>query len=63
MKTVTISKSRAKSSLRQIEAGKRDDGFGVFDSRVFAKNTTTEIELISVAQLELLSGKFEFILK
>ena len=58
-----ISKSRAKSSLKQIEAGKRSDGLGVFDAKVFAKNATTEIELTSVAQLESLTGKFEFILK
>ena len=58
-----ISKSRAKSALKQIEAGRRSDGLGVFDAKVFAKNTTTEIELTSVAQLESLTGKFEFILR
>jgi len=58
-----ISKARAKSSLKQIEAGKRSDGLGIFDARVFAKNKTEEIELTSVTQLESLKGKFEFILK
>ena len=58
-----ISKARAKASLKQIEAGKRSDGMGKFDSKVFAKNETVEIELTSVAQLESLTGKFEFILK
>ena len=58
-----ISKARAKSSLKQIAAGKRSDGLGIFDAKVFAKNATTEIELTSIAQLESLKGKFEFILK
>jgi hypothetical protein len=58
-----ISKARAKASLRQIEAGKRSDGMGEFDAKIFAKNETVEIELTSVAQLESLTGKFEFIIK
>jgi hypothetical protein len=61
-----ISKSRAKSSLKQIEKGKRDDGMGKFDARVFAKKDGKEIELKTLSDLELLdkySTDYEYMLK
>ena len=61
-----VSKSRAKSSLKQIEKGKRDDGMGKFDAKVFAKKDGKEIELKTLSDLELLdkySTDYEYILK
>ena len=61
-----ISKSRAKSSLKQIEKGKRDDGMGKFDAKVFAKKDGKEIELKTLSDLELLdkySTDYEYMLK
>ena len=61
-----VSKSRAKSSLKQIEKGKRDDGMGKFDAKVFAKKDGKEIELKTLSDLELLdkySTDYEYMLK
>jgi hypothetical protein len=62
-KTSTVSKSRAKSSLKQIKKGKRDDGMGKFDAKVFAVKDGKEIELKTQSDLDKHSTGYEYILK
>ena len=58
-----INKSRAKSSLKQIEQGYRDDGFGKFDSKVFAIKDDKEIELKKLSDLNKYSTGYKYGLK
>ena len=62
-RTSTVSKSRAKSSLKQIEKGKRDDGMGKFDARVFAKKDGKEVELKTLSDLDKHATGYEYLLK
>lgn len=59
----TISKSRAKSSLKQIKQGYRDDGMGIFNAKVFAVKDGKEIELKNQSDLDKHSTGYEYILK
>jgi len=59
----TISKSRAKSSLKQIKQGYRDDGMGKFNARVFAVKDGKEIELKTQSDLDKHSTGYKYTLK
>ncbi len=59
----TISKSRAKSSLKQIEKGKRDDGMGKFNAKVYAVKDGKEIELKTLSDLDKHSTGYKYTLK
>ena len=58
-----ISKSRAKSSLKQIENGKRDDGMGKFNAKVYAVKDGKEIELKTLSDLDKHSTGYKYTLK
>ena len=58
-----INKSRAKSSLKQIENGKRDDGMGKFTAKVFAIKNDKEIELKNLSDLSKYSTGYKYALK
>ena len=58
-----INKARAKSSLEQIKKGKRSDGMGKFDAKVFAIKGTQEIELKDPADLAKYSVGYKYGLK
>ena len=61
--TSTVSKSRARSSLKQIEKGKRDDGMGKFDAKVFAVKDDKETELKTLSDLDKHSTGYKYLLK
>ena len=59
-----ISKASAKSSLKQIEKGKRDDGMGKFDAKVYAIDKDgKEQELKTLKDLDKYSSEFKYGLK
>jgi hypothetical protein len=59
-----VSKARAKSSLKQIEKGKRDDGMGKFDAKVYAIDKDgKEQELKTLKDLDKYSSGFKYGLK
>jgi hypothetical protein len=58
-----INKSRAKSSLDQIKKGKRADGMGKFDAKVYAIKGTQEIELKTPEDLAKYSVGYKYGLK
>ena len=62
-RTSTISKSRAKSSVKQIEKGKRDDGMGKFDAKVFAVKDGKKTELKTLADFDKHSSGYEYSLE
>jgi len=58
-----INKARAKSSLEQIKKGKRSDGMGKFDAKVYAIKGTQEIELTDPSDLAKYSTGYKYGLK
>ena len=58
-----INKARAKSSLEQIKKGKRSDGMGKFDAKVYAIKGTQEIELTDPSDLAKYSVGYKYGLK
>jgi hypothetical protein len=58
-----INKARAKSSLEQIKKGKRADGMGKFDAKVYAIKGTQEIELTDPSDLIKYSTGYKYGLK
>ena len=58
-----INKSRAKSSLDQIKKGKRADGMGKFNAKVFAIKGTQEIELKTPEDLAKYATGYKYGLK
>ena len=58
-----INKARAKSSLEQIKKGKRSDGMGKFDAKVYAIKGTQEIELKDPSDLTKYSSGYKYGLK
>lgn len=57
-----VSKARAKSTLRQIEKGSRDDGFGEVDAKVYAVKDNRRIELKTLKDLDKYSVGYEYVL-
>ena len=62
-RTSYINKSRAQSSLKQIEKGKRDDDMGKFTAKVFAIKDDKEIELKNLSDLDKYSTGYKYALK
>jgi hypothetical protein len=60
--TSSVSKARAKSTLRQIEKGSRDDGFGQVNAKVYAVKDNRRIELKTLKDLDKYSVGYEYIL-
>jgi hypothetical protein len=58
----SVSKARAKSTLRQIEKGSRDDGFGEVDAKVYAVKDNRRIELKTLKDLDKYSVGYEYVL-
>jgi len=62
-RTTNIDKRRAKSALKQIEQGFRDDKMGKFDAKVYAKKGDDEIELKKLSDLNKYSSGYTYHLK
>ena len=58
-----INKARAKSSLKQIKSGKRDDGMGKFTAKVYAIKDGDEIEIKNLDDFEKYSTGYKYGLK